>query len=819
MLPVVVTSDRVLDQATLGVTMSALLYVLAMFMARQEGRAAMRIAAAVTFCYGAFFLQPLYQCALVASSCILTISALRRTERDGLGSRSKTEHSTLDVVELLVIAILPVLGLLVYRLGSFSSTVLTWEGTTINGLLGQLQHAPSSWWQVIQRFLLWSDGTLSAGENSLLFGLPALFLSREFGPSITLLRSISVFWMVGAIITFALIFRRGFGVVAPCIAALIFGLNEVILIYGRYGSSLSATMFSLVVAVILALRLLERRELGCAFLFSLALYAATLGYAAARISVLILVVVVLLTIPLLSGSYRRTGALFMVVFATVGVVVLFQQTHNRQEFLLRARTEQILYLTSQKHLPFKSEVLTARGDSEAPLSWREHIAVAQELVQKSTATQLWKILNPFDPERRSRYPFQEDPPFIKLFAPALFPWMLLGFWAVWRPGRRHLACICVSLVGLGVVPLLLTNRVDSYRSLFLTIPFSIWITFGIVDFMQVVGRNRASRGLIYLWLTVGLMCGIMPRRDDLYAQAGGVPDELIDVTNVVSRVTGPMSLILNLDHAVESMVKIELFKRTVSTGVKSDVSTDKISNDLTNEEIFLHPAAFEEIADLVKGGTQVILAPAHDYKIAAGKLRQLGYVIRTSGAPRFSVLTASTSDAESRLGIAPDKLLPPLAALEPLTQPQPFRNHLSVDLTSSVPIHSHYDFAEPQIDRTFSGAPAGWRNVRFSHWLGTHATTTIEYAVPDGAEGFQSWIGISPGVGSCTKGSAQVTIRDQDDKLIYTSPLLRVDRDPVFLSIALSGITRIRIHVSDAGDNRDCDHVDFGDPSFMIPKR
>jgi hypothetical protein len=100
----------------------------------------------------------------------------------------------------------------------------------------------------------------------------------------------------------------------------------------------------------------------------------------------------------------------------------------------------------------------------------------------------------------------------------------------------------------------------------------------------------------------------------------------------------------------------------------------------------------------------------------------------------------------------------------------------------------------------------------------THATTTLEYAVPAGAEGFQSWIGISPGVGLCTRSSAQVIVRDQNDTVMYTSPLLVEKNDPVFFSIPLNSASRLQIHISDAGDSRDCDHVDFGDPAFMVLK-
>jgi hypothetical protein len=687
----------------------------------------------------------------------------------------------------------------------------------MSGIIADLQRVHSVW-QVFLERLLWNDGILSAGDTSLLFGMPSLLLSREFGPSLSMLRGVSVFWSLGAIFTFALIFRRSFGGLAPCLAALVFGLNELVLIYGRYGSSIAGTMFALILAIFLSFRLVERGEFLCAFLFSLALYLATLGYAAARISVLILLLVFFLLIPFSSHSRGRRWGVVLIVLGIVGSVSFLETLYNRHNNLLRARTEQIFYMASQNQLLFTSHTLAARGDSKAPLSWQERVGVAGELIQNTTGPQLWKILNPFSVERRSQFPFRDDPPFLKIFAPSLFPWLLIGFWAVWRPGRRHIAMTCLGLVGLGVIPLVLTNRVDSYRAIFLTIPFSIWITVGITEFIESAGRFKIARGITYLTLGIAVAWGFIPRTYDLYSPPAPFSPQVGDISYAVSRVSGPLTAILNLDHKVESAIAVDLFTRFKIKGASGNLLQENLAASLTNERIDSNPAALQQAVNLITTGQVLILAPAQNYTITSAKLRKLGYVVRTSGAPRFSVFAISKPEIPVELDIASDNLLPSTEALEPLHQPQPFNHHTPIDLTSLTPLINHYDFAPPKRDRTFSGSPAGWRNLEFKHFLGTHATTTLEYAVPDGAEGFQSWIGISPGVGACTKSSAQVILRDQTGGILYKSPLLIYNYAPVFLSIPLRSVSRLRIEITDAGNFRDCDHVDFGDPAFMVPK-
>lgn len=812
-------SSRVLDEASIGFAISALVFGWGLLSRRQTARAEVKLAAAVALSYGAFFISLPYQFLCLAVASIIVIRALWETDRNDANTQPEGRALGFYNVASVAIPIISVAGLLLYRLGSYSPTLLTWEGTTINALLERLKtDVPIS--QIIRESLLWTDGILSAGEKSFLFGVPAQLLSRQFGVSILILRAISVFWTLGAIIIFTLMFRRGFGTLAPCIAALVFGFNELILIYGRYGSSISATMFALTLSIFLGFRLLERGEILCSFLFSFSLFIATLGYAPARVSVLILLLTFLLCLPFVKCTRSRKFGLLVVVLTTVTSVTLLEKSNRAHTAFLRARTEQLFYMVpEQQKSPMQSEAPTATGAPLQPSRWAQYYSKASSLIPEITGPQLLKLLNPFSVDQRSKFPFGDDPPYLKVFAPALFPFMLTGFWLVWRRGRRHIALMCLTLVGLGIIPLLLTNRVDSFRAVFLTIPLSVWITVGIAELLEAAKLLRIPRYVGYSGLALGLVCGIAPRLHDFYSPSQIAQIQTDELFQAFKSVKGPLRAVLTMDQKVESMARIELFKRSKETGMVSEFWEDNLSGRLINEAIDSSPDAYEQTLNFLNSNGALVIAPSFRYRVLAAKLSHLGYVIRAVGTPSSSVFVLSRPDVAVALPVAKETLSLPLVSLEPLATAGKFEHHSAVDLTSLEPSNIQYDFAAPQVDRTYSGRPVGWRNLRFRHFLGTHATTTLDYLVPSGAEGFQSWIGISPGVAPCTKSSAQVVISNQEGKRLYESPVLRATADPVFVSIKLESTSRLRILINNAGDNRDCDHVDFGDPAFMIPKK
>lgn len=219
-------------------------------------------------------------------------------------------------------------------------------------------------------------------------------------------------------------------------------------------------------------------------------------------------------------------------------------------------------------------------------------------------------------------------------------------------------------------------------------------------------------------------------------------------------------------------------------------------------------------------GATALLIPGRSYKILAAKLQNAGYVVRTSQASNLQFWVVSKADVrvDPKLGeivhLDTSIITPLLAAKHDFT----FDHHMPSYLSESTPLEASYDFAPINIGCSYSKQPVRWRNLEFTHSIGTHATTSLVYKVPENAEGFQAWVGISSGVEPCTKGTARIVLSDQDGTRLYESPVLYTEANPIFVSIPIPNVTSLRILISNAGDGRDCDHVDLGDPAFMIPK-
>jgi hypothetical protein len=88
--------------------------------------------------------------------------------------------------------------------------------------------------------------------------------------------------------------------------------------------------------------------------------------------------------------------------------------------------------------------------------------------------------------------------------------------------------------------------------------------------------------------------------------------------------------------------------------------------------------------------------------------------------------------------------------------------------------------------------------------------------VPPGATRFWSVAGLPDSAVRCDVGSVVFEVRDQADRVLFTSRTVRTGDDPVVIDLPLRGVERLTLAVGDAGDGRDCDHAAWGAPSFVL---
>jgi hypothetical protein len=500
------------------------------------------------------------------------------------------------------------------------------------------------------------------------------------------------------------------------------------------------------------------------------------------------------------------------------MIFSFEAERGHKDLLLRARGEQFIDLVRSEEWRRSIFSEVAPGLPKGAWSKEQQYRAGLALVQKFTGPQLVGLLDPLSLEARSQFPFGDDPPAIKIIAPVLLPFFLVGFWSLWRRGRRHVGFTCAIVGTVGAIPLLFTTRVDTYRAIFLIVPLSICITAGLSEFIQIARRCKVPRTIVCLGFLAAMICGIAPRTQDMYQPQ---VEESLQQTAIVSTlraISGPVVVVSQIDHKIEALIHMELFARLRRTRQASDFFEDHMANFLTDGEIDNAPVIVDKISRVVERGAVAMLVPSRSYKILAAKLQNAGYVVRTGRASNlpYWLVTKANVKLDPQVGevtrLDTSIITPPLAAT------QDFVSHNPVYLSDLTPLEASYDFAPMNIGRSYSGQPVRWRNLGFLHGIGTHATTDLVYKVPNNSEGFQSWVGISSGVETCAKGSAQVVLSDQDGTRLYESPVLYAEANPIFISIPIPNVTSLRVHISNAGDGRDCDHVDLGDPAFMIPK-
>jgi len=137
-------------------------------------------------------------------------------------------------------------------------------------------------------------------------------------------------------------------------------------------------------------------------------------------------------------------------------------------------------------------------------------------------------------------------------------------------------------------------------------------------------------------------------------------------------------------------------------------------------------------------------------------------------------------------------------------------------LTDLQPAEVGFGFARPLIDESMGGGPLSIGGKTYRRGLGMHAWGRMTYPVPPNAVAFETDIGLSAAVKGCSLGSVRFEIRDARDTLLYRSGVVDRGTPAQAARVGVAGTPAITLIVTDAGDGFDCDHADWGDPSFVI---
>jgi len=192
------------------------------------------------------------------------------------------------------------------------------------------------------------------------------------------------------------------------------------------------------------------------------------------------------------------------------------------------------------------------------------------------------------------------------------------------------------------------------------------------------------------------------------------------------------------------------------------------------------------------------------------------------GLAVFSSVVTVASTLEWNLwdnGDAPVEYKARLAHLLALEGRAPSCGGACQSLTDLAPLDQSSSYAPARFNRTWDDKPIGLGHRLYARGIGMHADSRITYRVPKDAVALSAVVGLPDSSGSCRSGSVVFEVRDETDRVLASTSVIRTFDPPVPLRVDLRDAKEISLVVGDGGDGIDCDHGTWGDPVFILAAR
>jgi len=432
--------------------------------------------------------------AVVASLALLAISLAGLAPPTGPDSRSAPPRRTSRWSAFLPGAFLVAAGaVLLFRAGGSMEVLQAWEPSVLLGLEGEMTDG-STTAAALGRRLLWQQGLLSTGGDSLLYGFPTLLLLSGLSASLFSLRLVAAVLALASLALCWAFMRRLFGGGAAAAAAVLWCLAPTFFLYGRYATSLTAMWTTLWLALWAVTALLSAPSPARAGLAAVALYVATLEYAPGRIVVIALLGLVAVILPFAEAPKRRKGLAALVLIASAALFVGLNAREDRIETFYATRGE---HLFGIRHHADMVESYFGHAVPTDLLPWSETPRLALRIVESNLPV-FRAHLAPVSPLPRDGEALAVDPPPLPLVLRGVVPLVLWGLVRSFRTqaGSPWLPAGLLAAFTLASVPLLLTNRIDVARVGPLLPFLAVWGGLGAADLVtrlsRAAGRPLAS---------------------------------------------------------------------------------------------------------------------------------------------------------------------------------------------------------------------------------------------------------------------------------------------------------------------------------------
>ena len=580
----------------------------------------------------------------------------------------------------LVAAVLLATFALGWHLRTFAGSTLVWEAPVTTGF-GEAFFAHTSTLGYAVHTLVWNEGLVSNGNASLLYGAPTYALLTHAGFSTLSLRLFAALWallLVPALWVFA---RRHFGPAAAAVTALVASANTYVVFYGKYGTSLSATVLACVVAAIAVGELVAPG--GAVWWRGLvagaALYLATLGYSPGRLVVIALLASLVPAVVRARRGHRQALAAIAALAVVATAVVAAERAAGGQHTFLHARGEQLFtilaepdyvrdYLTHDsaafnafarwarnagltRLLPTAQELAAVPREGPFQPSPAQRFEVAFKVLVE-TLPQCYRLLSPLTMASPGHQSIFDDPPAIKAYFAPLAAFTLLGFVVSLRRARQWGHAVLLAWFVVTVFPVLLTTRFDAHRTVLLAVPLCAWTALGAVETGRALTRlgvQRAARSALGVSLGTLLLFGtwsIVVRQDT----DDGVETKLLDI---VADVPGPVVVGALIDVRQRTWIELGLLERThCGRAAEGRMLDGTLREELARPESSWPQDLLDRTAEVCAHAT-LVLAPADSYRAAVDRLEGRGLRTRELRRPGLALWLVHEDDNPDAPSIHP----------------------------------------------------------------------------------------------------------------------------------------------------------------------
>ena len=527
---------------------------------------------------------------------------------------------------------------IVPRLGSYAGALLVWECEVAEGFAAAYRDGVGAL-SLLARHLLWSNGAVSEGHASLLYGGATYPLLLHAGFTTTALRAVAAALGLLTVPLFFAQARRWLPAGAALLATAAWSLSTSVLLYARYGTSLSATLATLLLATLGVGAVRERgaRSWWPAPLAAAALIVATLHYATGRLVVLLLLAA---AVGFLVRDARRltragvAGALLAV--ALLAGFIALQVRHGRTDVFLFAHGEQFFGILANPR-DVASYLGPALPAGQPARSQAVALGVALVRANLPDLGRLVGVISPPWPRPEPGWlALVTDPPKISLYFLPLLPFLVLGAASSLRRWRAWPDALLLAWVAVTVVAALLSNRVDHHRLATLCIPLAIWLGAGLwraLALLRRAGLPRAARAALLGGLAAA---ALLEAAWQINRPRPVVASPLVAATAQALRsLDGPVVAVLAADFRERTEAQLLLLERERSLGLPPHEPLrpplQQALDDPRQRPRFADTLALA-VGNLVGNGT-LLLGPAAETQALAGGLTARGFRVRHLDGP------------------------------------------------------------------------------------------------------------------------------------------------------------------------------------------